>query len=110
MSTKALRLFFVLIVAQVNANCINSFAHSIKPLSEFSILYKVFIASLASPANVADKIGDKGGDLGQIISSRILDKIGEMVPDENPANIRKDDMLKLVKGGLDMAVAKVPSS
>lgn len=71
---------------------------------------KVFTESLASPANVADKIGEKGMDLSKIVGTHILDKIDDMIPDEEQAVKRSDDMFKLVQHAVSKAATNVPMS
>lgn len=65
---------------------------------------------MAAPANVADKIGEKGMDLGRIVGTHILDKIGEMIPDEEQATKRTDDIFRLAKEAVDSAAANIQLS
>lgn len=71
---------------------------------------KVFNESLASPANVADKIGEKGMDLSKIVGTHILDKIDDMIPDEEQAVKRSDDMFKLVQQAVAKTATNIPMS
>lgn len=105
MTSKALRIIFVLVLVQVMCK-INLFR---QPILNFSFL-KVWTDSLAAPANVADKIGEKGMDLGRMVGSHILDKIDEMIPDEEHATKRSDDIIRLAKEALDSATANIPLS
>lgn len=66
--------------------------------------------SLVSPAKVADKIGDRGMDLSKMVAPHILDKIDEMIPDEEKANRRSEDVFQLVKQAVDTAAANAPIS
>lgn len=65
---------------------------------------KVLHETLTFPANVADKIGDKGMDLSKAIDRHILDKLDEMITDEEKAIQRNEELFKLVKVGLEAAI------